>query len=101
MMVTPKLLPLPLGLPTITYWLGQVALTFHVKLICARDGTFIVTVQFLDPDTPPLRLYRSPHFWPADSVAVQPPPPPPPPVVGPPVGPPVLPPPPEPSLTVM
>lgn len=29
--VTPQLLPLPLGLATITYWLGQVALTFQVE----------------------------------------------------------------------
>jgi hypothetical protein len=29
--VKPQLLPLPLGLATITYWLGQLALTFHVE----------------------------------------------------------------------
>lgn len=29
--VTPQLLPLPLGVATITYWLGQVALTFQVE----------------------------------------------------------------------
>lgn len=29
--VTPKLFPLPLGLATMTYWLGQVAETFQVE----------------------------------------------------------------------
>jgi hypothetical protein len=28
--VKPQLLPLPLGLATITYWLGQLALVFQV-----------------------------------------------------------------------
>ena len=72
-MVRPQLLPLPLGVATITYWLGQVALTFQVALICSGAGTFIVTVQLFEPDTETLRLYRSPHTCPADSVAVQPP----------------------------
>jgi hypothetical protein len=29
--VKPQLLPLPLGVAFITYWLGQVAFTFHVE----------------------------------------------------------------------
>lgn len=30
LIVTPKVLPFPFGLATITYWLGQVALVFQV-----------------------------------------------------------------------
>jgi hypothetical protein len=55
-MVTPKLFPLPLGLPTMTCALGQVALTFQVAEIRAGEGTFIVTVQLLVPETATLRL---------------------------------------------
>ena len=29
--VRPQLLPLPFGVATMTYWLGQVALTFQVE----------------------------------------------------------------------
>jgi hypothetical protein len=55
-MVTPQLLPLPFGVPTICWAEGQVALTFQVAMIVAGDGTFIVTVQLLDPDTATFRL---------------------------------------------
>jgi len=61
MMVTPKLLPLPLGVAIMTWLLGQVALMFQVALICSGDGTFMVTVQVFEPETATLRLYRSPH----------------------------------------
>ncbi len=64
MMVTPKLLPLPFGRAVMTWPLeSQLALVFQVELIFSGDGTFIVTVQLLEPDTDTLRLYRSPHFW--------------------------------------
>lgn len=75
MMVTPQLLPLPLGLAISTWLLGQLALMFQVALIRAGLGTFIVTVHEDEPLTETLRLYRSPHDWPAESVAVQLPPP--------------------------
>src|SRR5690348_14113348 len=56
---------------------------FQVAMIFSGDGTFIVTVHVLEPVTATLRLYRSLHDWPAESVTVQlPPPPPPPPPVG-------------------
>ena len=69
--VTPKVLPLPLGVATMTWLLGQVALTFQVALTRAGEGTVMVTVQLSEPDTDTLRLYRSPHTCPADRVAVQ------------------------------
>ena len=56
MMVTPKALPLPLGVPIMTWLLGQVALTFQVEEIFSGEGTFIVTVQLLLPETVTLRL---------------------------------------------
>ncbi len=70
-MVTPKVLPLPFGLATICWAVGQVALVFHVLRMFAGEGTFMVTVQLLDPLTATLRLYRSLQLLPADSVAVQ------------------------------
>jgi hypothetical protein len=75
MMVTPQLLPLPLGVATSTWLLGQVALMFQVVLIRSGLGTFIVTVHDEEPLTETLRFYRSPHDCPAESVAVQLPPP--------------------------
>jgi hypothetical protein len=54
--VTPKLLPLPFGLATMTWALGQVALVFQVEMIFSGEGTFIVTVQVLEPVTDTLRL---------------------------------------------
>ena len=57
MIVTPKLLPLPLGRAVIT-WPdpSQLALMFQVALIRSGDGTFIVTTQLLVPDTATFRL---------------------------------------------
>src|SRR5690606_16838834 len=55
-MVTPQLLPLPFGLAVRTCWLGQLALMFQVAMIRAGDGTFIVTVQLLEPLTETFRL---------------------------------------------
>src|SRR5690606_382384 len=55
-MVTPQLLPLPLGVAVSTWALGQVALMFQVAMIFAGDGTFIVTVQLFEPDTATLRF---------------------------------------------
>lgn len=75
MMVTPQLLPLPFGVATSTWLLGQVALMFQVELIRAGLGTFIVTVHEDEPLTETFRLYRSPQDCPAESVAVQEPPP--------------------------
>src|SRR5690348_2493165 len=76
MIVTPKLLPLPFGLAIITWLLGHWAVMFQVALIRSGEGTFIVTVQLLQPETDTFRLYRSLHCCPADSDAVQLPPPP-------------------------
>ena len=61
----------------ITYWLGQVALTFQVEATTDGATMFTVTVQVLEPVTATLRLYQLLPFVPADSVAVQLPPPPP------------------------
>jgi len=55
-MVTPKLLPLPLGFAVITWALGKLALVFQVERTFSGDGTFIVTVQLLEPLTATLRL---------------------------------------------
>ena len=55
-MVTPQLLPLPLGVAVSTWALGQVSLMFQVAMIFAGDGTFIVTVQLFEPDTATLRF---------------------------------------------
>ena len=70
--VKPQLLPLPLGVAFITYWLGQVALTFQVEATTDGAAMFTVTVQVLEPVTATLRLYQLLPFVPADSVAVQP-----------------------------
>jgi hypothetical protein len=80
--VKPQLLPLPFGVATITYWLGQVALTFHVEWTTDGATMSTVTVQVLEPVTATLRLYQPLPDDPADSVAVQPldPPVPPPPL---------------------
>ena len=43
--VKPQLLPLPFGLAVITYWLGQLALTFHVEWTTDGATMFTVTVQ--------------------------------------------------------
>jgi len=77
--VKPQLLPLPLGVAFITYWLGQVALTFQVEATTDGAAMLTVTVQVLEPLTATLRLYQPLPFDPADSVAVQLPEPPPPP----------------------
>ena len=60
--VTPKVLPLPFGLAVSTWELGKLALVFQVESTFAGEGTFMVTVQLLDPVTETLRLYRSLHF---------------------------------------
>jgi hypothetical protein len=75
--VKPQLLPLPLGVAFITYWLGQVAVTFRVEYTTAGATMFTVTVQLLEPVTETLRLYQLLPDDPADSVAVHEPPPPP------------------------
>ena len=56
MMVTPKALPLPFGLATMTWLLVQVALVFQVELILSGEGTFMVTIHWLEPETATLRL---------------------------------------------
>jgi hypothetical protein len=61
MIVTPQLLPLPLGFAISTWLLGQLALMFQVELIRSGLGTFIVTVHEDEPLTETLRLYRSPQ----------------------------------------
>src|SRR5687768_9839443 len=70
MIVTPKLLPLPFGLAVTV---PLVPLTAAFQLFCTlwppprpRE-----TTQLLVPLTATLRLNRSPHFSPADSVAPQ------------------------------
>ncbi len=55
-MVAPQLLPLPLGFAVSTCELGYVAAMFQVERTFAGDGTFIVTVQLLEPVTATLRL---------------------------------------------
>ena len=70
-MVTPQLLPFPLGVAMSTWLLGQVALTFQVALIRAGLGTVMVTVHELEPLTETLRLYRSLQDCPAESEALQ------------------------------
>ena len=70
--VMPRLLPLPLGLTTMTYWLGRVALTFHVEESTAGATKFTVAVQVVEPATATFRLYQLLPDDPADSVAVQP-----------------------------
>src|SRR4051794_6543899 len=50
-MVTPQLLPLPLGLATSCWAVGKLVLTFQVDRTLAGDGMFIVTVQVLEPET--------------------------------------------------
>ena len=77
--VKPQLLPLPLGVAFMTYWLGQVAVTFQVEYTTAGAAMFTVTVQLLEPVTETLRLYQLLPDDPADSVAVHEPPPEPPP----------------------
>lgn len=54
--VAPQVLPLPLGLATSVWASGQEALTFQVAETFAGDGTFVVTVQSLEPVTETLRL---------------------------------------------
>src|SRR3954454_13401447 len=75
MMVTPQLLPLPLGVATRTWLLGHVPLMFQVALIRAGLGTVMVTVHELEPLPETFRLCRSLHLCPAESDAEQLPPP--------------------------
>ena len=42
----------------ITYWLGQLALTFHVEWTTDGATMFTVTVQLFEPVTATLRLYQ-------------------------------------------
>src|SRR5690606_15423520 len=55
-MVTPKLLPLPLGVAIILVAVGHVALQFQVALILTGSGTSMTTLQSLEPETETLRL---------------------------------------------
>ena len=74
MIVTPKVLPLPFGLAVMV---PLVPLTAAFQLFCRLWPPFrrSDTVQLVAPLTATFRLKRSPHCWPADSVAVQLPPP--------------------------
>lgn len=76
LMVTPQLLPFPLGVAVMTAPAAlQVALMFQVARTRAGPDMVMVTIQLLVPVTLTLRLYRSLQIVPADSVAVQLPPP--------------------------
>ena len=73
MIVTPKLLPLPFDW-AVTVPLVPLTAAFQLFCTLCPPPRPMVTVQLLAPLTATFRLNRSPHCWPADSVAVQLPP---------------------------